>query len=241
MVDTFPAEGVVLEYSIDGGSSWTIMGSYTNSTYYAWTAVTIPIPAGAQAPATQFQWRQLSHSGSLYDHWALDDVLISTGPSPAKILAQPANQTVRPGTNVTLCVTATGCQPISYQWRKSGIELVDGGRISGATNACLSISSTVEADTGQYSVAVSNVYGGQVSSNAALIVTPLDHFAWGNISSPQASGVPFVATIVAQDAANRTVTNYNGCVTLSRGGVSTNTVGTGTNTVNYPMGTYLSR
>ncbi|HQL78410.1 MAG TPA: S8 family serine peptidase, partial [Verrucomicrobiota bacterium] len=237
-VDSLTAEGVVLEYSTDGGATWTIMGGYTNSTYYAWTAVTAPIPLAAQAPATQFQWRQLSHSGSLYDHWALDSVMILSGPSPARLLAQPASQTVRPGTNVTFCVTATGCVPITYQWRRSGTNLVNDSRISGATSACLSITNTLEADSGQYSVAVSNMYGGEISSNATLLVSPLDHFVWGEISSPQVSGVPFLATITARDADNNPVPNYGGCVTLSRGGVSTNIVGTGTSTVNYPLGTF---
>ena len=237
-VDVTYGEGVVLEYSTDSGSTWIVMGNYTNTAYYVWTAVTVPIPVDAQAAATQFQWRQLSHSGSCCDHWALDDVMVMTGPTPAKLLAQPASQMVRPGTNVSLCVTAAGCQPISYQWRKDGTPLVDDRRISGATNACLSISNTAEADTGQYSVAVSNVYGGQISSNAALVVTLLDHYAWGPIVSPQTSGEPFVATITALDAVNSRVTNFNGCVTLSRGGESTNTVGTGTTTVVYPLGTF---
>jgi uncharacterized repeat protein (TIGR01451 family) len=233
-----PGEGVVLEYSTDSGSTWTTMGTYDTTSYYDWTPVSLLIPAGAQAAATQFQWRQLSHSGSCCDHWALDDVLILTGPTPAKVMAQPASQTVRPGTNVTLCVTAAGCRPISYQWCKDGTPLVEDRRISGTASACLSISNAVEADTGQYSVTVSNVYGGQISSNAALIVTLLDHFAWGNIASPQTSSVPFRATIIAQDAANSRVTNYNGCVTLSRGGGATNIVGTGTTAVTYPLGTF---
>ena len=51
LVDALPGEGVVLEYSTDSGGTWTLMESYDTAAYYAWTAVTLPIPAGAQAPA----------------------------------------------------------------------------------------------------------------------------------------------------------------------------------------------
>lgn len=38
----------------------------------------LPIPANTQSSAALFRWRQLSHSGSCCDHWALDDVRIDT-------------------------------------------------------------------------------------------------------------------------------------------------------------------
>jgi len=38
--------------------------------------MSIPIPAGAYSPGTQFRWRQLSNSGSRFDCWALDDFCV---------------------------------------------------------------------------------------------------------------------------------------------------------------------
>ena len=102
-VDALPDEGVVLEYSTDAGSTWTVMGSYDTTAYYAWTAVSVGIPAGAQGPAVQFRWRQKSHSGSSYDHWALDNVTIDAGPSPPSIMTQPASQLVPVGWTATPC------------------------------------------------------------------------------------------------------------------------------------------
>ena len=135
--------------------------------------------------------------------------------NPPVVIAQPVSQTARPGTNVTFCVTASGKSPLSYQWRKDGTNLVNGGRFGGTTNACLTISSVVEADSAQYSVALTNAYGFAISSNATLLVSALDHFAWGNIASPQLVGTPFAATITARDEFNTVVSNFTGTVALS--------------------------
>src|SRR6185503_2696293 len=68
MVD-LPGEGIVLEYSTNNGASWTVMGTYNTTTFYSWTQVTTAIPPGAFSPATEFRWRQLTHSGTCCDHW----------------------------------------------------------------------------------------------------------------------------------------------------------------------------
>ncbi len=155
---------------------------------------------------------------------------------PPVILAQPANQTVRPGANVTFCVAASGSPPLSYQWSRDGTNLVNGGRITGATTGCLTIATAVEADSGQYSVAITNAYG-YATTNFILIVSALDHFTWDAIPSPQLINVPFAAGITARDVTNGLVAGFNGCVALSSVAASTNTVGTNTSTVNFPLGT----
>lgn len=71
------ADDVVLEYSTDGGSSWTTIATYDESTYTSWTSVSENIPTGAQTSSTIFRWSQPQFSGSTYDHWAIDDVDIS--------------------------------------------------------------------------------------------------------------------------------------------------------------------
>jgi len=52
-------------------------------------------------------------------------------------------------------MTAAGAPPLSYQWLKAGVSLVDGGRkISGATTPSLTISNVANKDAGSYSVLV---------------------------------------------------------------------------------------
>ena len=88
------------------------------------------------------------------------------------IVAQPQNSTNLAGTSAAFSVTATGSQPLSYQWQCSGTNLINGGRISGATTNQLTISSLQLSDAGSnYSVVVTNAYGSTNSAVAALAVT----------------------------------------------------------------------
>ncbi len=131
------------------------------------------------------------------------------------IVNQPASQYIRPGTNVTFSVGASGTAPLVYQWRRNGTNLTDGGRISGATSPVLMISNGVEDDSGLISVIVSNAFGFSTSLNATLTVNPLDHFTWLPVPSPQIVNSAFPVTIEARDFLDRVVTNFVGSVGLS--------------------------
>jgi uncharacterized repeat protein (TIGR01451 family) len=209
-----PGEGIVLEYSTDGGASWTSFGLYDTSVYYSWTHIVADIPMIAQTGATKFQWRQLSNSGASFDHWALDNVSVISGPRPPIITMQPATQSALPGANIGFSVGASGSSPLFYQWQRDGTNLVEGGRISGTTTTTLSIMNGAESDSGIYSVVVSNTFGTATSTNAALQVSAVDNFAWGFIGSPQIMDTPFTVTIFARNSANAIVTNFSGTVAL---------------------------
>ena len=83
---------------------------------------------------------------------------------PPVIIVQPKSQEVLIGESVTFSVTATGTEPLSYQW------LFNGNPIPGATSSTYSISQVTEANEGNYSVIVSNVAGTAISSTAVLTV-----------------------------------------------------------------------
>jgi uncharacterized repeat protein (TIGR01451 family)/CSLREA domain-containing protein len=78
-------EGIYLEYSTNGGASWTQInywdpnGGGAGSNIFAgkWTSVTQSIPAGARTTNTKFRWIQKISSGSSYDNWGIDEVAIS--------------------------------------------------------------------------------------------------------------------------------------------------------------------
>jgi hypothetical protein len=80
------------------------------------------------------------------------------------IAAGPASQTTNSGGNVTLSVTASGNNPLSYQWLK------DGQEIPGATSATLTFATARSADAGSYQVRISNGAGSIVSPAAELTV-----------------------------------------------------------------------
>lgn len=85
------------------------------------------------------------------------------------ITTQPVNSSSCSGGSVVLTVNATG-GGISYQWRKNGIPLNNGGNISGATSASLTISSLAVSDTAAYSCVLTNVCGTATTINAHVSI-----------------------------------------------------------------------
>jgi hypothetical protein len=81
------------------------------------------------------------------------------------ITTQPSNQTVTAGNNASFTVTATGNAPLSYQWSFGSTA------ISGATSATFSIANAQAANSGSYTVTVSNSLGSVTSTAATLTVT----------------------------------------------------------------------
>ncbi len=96
-------------------------------------------------------------------------VIYNTGsggkcPLPPAILSQPTNQTASVGGTVTFRVSASGTQPLFYQWSFNGTN------ISGATNTSLALTNVQPIQTGTYVVQVANVAGSTNSANAVLTV-----------------------------------------------------------------------
>jgi len=97
-------------------------------------------------------------------------VTVNTLPA---ISGQPSPRTVCEGSTATFTVAASG-SGIVYQWRKNGVLLANGGHVSGATSATLTISSATAADAGAYDVVVGGTCPPAVNSNAAsLTVNPV--------------------------------------------------------------------
>ena len=90
---------------------------------------------------------------------------------PPQVTVHPVDQTnIVPGSDVSFSVTATGTAPLSYQWQKVGVNLTDGGSITGATTATLTITGVMESDEGGYRCVVTNTAGMDTSNTAMLTV-----------------------------------------------------------------------
>lgn len=87
------------------------------------------------------------------------------------ITAQPQPVTVVAGNVVTFTVAATGTE-LTYAWFKGGQPLADGGRISGARTAMLTVHAATPANAGAYTVRVTGACGAQTSTAATLTVLP---------------------------------------------------------------------
>jgi hypothetical protein len=97
----------------------------------------------------------------------------SAAGAPPVITADPQPTVGATNTTVSLSVTATGSN-LTYQWRKNGRNLPNGGGVSGANAATLSISGLSDVDEGVYSVAVFNAGGSTISKNASLSISKFD-------------------------------------------------------------------
>jgi len=85
-----------------------------------------------------------------------DRARIVTQPQDVALLF-PTNGTSIP-TNVSFTVGALGAQPLGYQWRFNGTNLVDTPpHLNGATTATLTLTDLTLADSGNYDVVVTNV------------------------------------------------------------------------------------
>jgi glucose/arabinose dehydrogenase len=127
--------------------------------------------------------------GNLYflsrSNSSLNRISYTSSTAPV-ITAQPQSVTVAQGNPASFSVSATGSAPLSYQWRKNGVN------ISGAVSSTYSISSTATGDAGTYSVVVTNAVGSSTSNNATLTVTSANTPPVATIVTP-ASGAMYSA------------------------------------------------
>jgi hypothetical protein len=143
--------------------------------YYGGPTPTIPLLTNSPAidaadpvvfpPADQRGFRR--PYGAAPDIGAFEYIPPSAFP---QIAAQPVGQTNVVGSSVNFSVTSGGAAPLTYQWFKNSQPLTNGGEISGVASATLAFSNVTVADTGLYSLTVSNLYGISTSADAVLEV-----------------------------------------------------------------------
>ena len=92
---------------------------------------------------------------------------VTNQPVTASITTQPITQNKCLGSNVTFSVAATGTAPITYQWKKGGVD------ISGETSNSFTKSGLTLADEGIYTCEVTNLCRTVTSNNAELKVIQL--------------------------------------------------------------------
>ncbi len=165
------------------GSNVTFSATATGSAVlgYQWTFNGLPLTDGGRVTgssttnltianvqtndAGNYQVVVTNSYGTAASLYALLTVLV-----PATITNQPPGLSVPTGTNVNLTVGTVGTAPLNYFWFSNSVALTNGGRISGATTATLTISNTQTNDTANYQVVITNNYGSATSTVAALTV-----------------------------------------------------------------------
>jgi hypothetical protein len=82
---------------------------------------------------------------------------------PASIFSQPENVAVAAGNPASLRVSATGTQPLTYQWFRNGVA------VEGGTASVYHMPQASGLDSGVYTVAVSSVAGDPAISDPATV------------------------------------------------------------------------
>ncbi|MEO6003566.1 MAG: immunoglobulin domain-containing protein [Opitutus sp.] len=82
-----------------------------------------------------------------------------------QIVAQPTSLTLPVGSGGGFAVQASGLSPLSYQWKKGGVD------IPGATSSNYYLSNIISAHAGAYTVVVTNANGSTTSAAANLVVS----------------------------------------------------------------------
>ena len=114
---------------------------------------------------------------------------------PVGFSVPPQNTAVIVGSNAVLRVTASGSEPLSYQWQEGGTNLANGGRISGATSDVLTITATTTNDAGDYTVSVSNPASALTSGVATLtVLVPATFTSATNLVGRQGAFLSFTNT-----------------------------------------------
>ncbi len=151
---------VVDDFAGDAGSitGWSISFSVPGITStYTWSPATGlsstsgPVVTANPTTTTAYTVSAVSTLGCTKD---IPVTVVVNQVTAITVQPTPATQVICPGFNVTYQVTATGTN-LTYQWRKDGVVLLDGGSIFGANTNTLILSNVGTADAGTYDVVVS--------------------------------------------------------------------------------------
>lgn len=167
---------------------------------YQWRFNGQPIVAGGKfsgALTSQFLVSNaVGTNEGVYDVIASNPFGASAPSNPAQLLVnrpptitqQPVAQVVYQGQTLTLTVVADGTQPLTYQWRRDGTNLVNGGNLSGVNTSTLVIQNAQLADAqgnSGYSVVVNNAFAPGATSSTA----------YPSVIAPGALRPDFVTTV----------------------------------------------
>jgi hypothetical protein len=165
------------------GTAFTYTITATNSPT-SFSAVGLPHPltldsssgviSGTPTAAAPFSVALAATNAAGPSPTATLELAINPAATPPVIGTAPIARTVVVGQTVTFSVTASGTAPLTYQWRCGGVACVNGGNVSGATAASLTLTNVQTSNAGSYDVIVSNSAASVTSAVATLTVNQAD-------------------------------------------------------------------
>ena len=198
--NTFGRVSVAGTANLDGGVSALLLNGYTPPLGSNFVVMTFGAATG-----TFTDYSGLNAGGGITFSPVLSatDLTLTTAATnftavAPSIINQPVNKTVNYGDTATLSVTVSGSPVLTFQWHQNNVAL------PGATNAILVLSNATFAQTGSYTVGVSNSAGGLLSQAAQVTINPvLPAFTLqppASVTVPAGSNVTFTVAVIGGPA-----------------------------------------
>ena len=177
-----------------GSGTLSYQWSKTGVSIAGATSDTLALKGVALTDAGNYALTVTSALGSITSNPAL--LVVRPAEIAPSITTQPNPSSVVSGSTATFTVVASGSAPLTYQWRKDGINL------AGAVGATLTIPNTQTVAAGNYAVVVTNNVSSVTSTNASLsVTTPVVPPVISSATSASGGiGVPFAYLITASNA-----------------------------------------
>lgn len=175
--DPYEPPTTSLTFSLSGGAP--LGATMTPTGLFSWT------PSGSQAPSTNPVTICVSDGTSTF----CKTIQIIVNQNPLEILSQPLGGSLGIGYDASLSVLARGTTPVSYQWQFNRTNML------GATGATLTLSNAEPAQSGTYSVTVSNQSGAITSNPVSVAIVAI--ITWENGLPDERSNIPAHLTNVA--------------------------------------------
>jgi DNA/RNA endonuclease G (NUC1) len=222
--------------NVGDGANFTVAATGTAPLSYQWRHNTAPISGNASATTATLSLTNVTtvDAGS-YDcvvsNIAGSDVshaaTLTVNIVPPTITSQPASQMTAFGGTANFSVGVSGTAPFSYQWRKNGAPLSNGGAVSGVNSATLTLTGVTTNEDGNYDVVVTNAANSATSNAATLAVSAAapSVIYWDFGAATPTSGIPANVTGGAVSQGNNngtttllTTTSASGSYTGASGG-----------------------
>lgn len=193
-----PPENGALTIDTAGSNFKTILGVYTGNGADFSSLVNVACGVGANTATNNGRVTFAATANTVYYisvdgvDGAYGTVMLSWSLAvPPSIVSQPPSQSLSPGTNVTLNVTAAGNPAPRCQW------FYNGSLLSGATNWSLTISNFQDYCQGRYQVLARNTSGSAATLPSDLLLNSQLRFACSPSSSSDNIAPQFLLVGVA--------------------------------------------
>lgn len=190
-----PDEGVSLQYSPDGGSTWIELQYFdpnggNDADLVNWNNWCVQLPAGAIGPTTRIRWFQDNDSGADYDHWGIDNVEVYYNDPTYQITWQHDNYSYPVG-------SSGGVDPtkVCPQTQTDYIVIMTNGTFSCADTVTLNVDNPViEVDAGNDTTICPSTCA-VLDGTAKVIKKPAKTATYSNAEVKEVVGTPAIPFI----------------------------------------------